>query len=205
MSSCRTPLLAALALVVGFAHRASTGGPADAGTTLRIDLEQAVERAELVVEGRVGPCVVREATSASRGPRIETRSTLAVSRSIYGDAGAALELRLPGGVLPDGRGLVVPGLPSLKEGDEVVLMLSRPGTTGVRLPIGLAQGVLRVERAADGTPRALVRDTSRQTLADEHGNVHEGTRERLDYAATITRLESAANARKAREASGGRR
>jgi hypothetical protein len=202
MSSYRPLLLAALLPFVSIPHALAPERRVQAGTALALDLESAVARADLVVEGRVASstCVAN-----ARG-RIETRCTLALSRTFFrasGDAGPTLELRLPGGVLPDGRGLVIPGLPTLAVGDEVVLVLSPESRAGLRLPIGLAQGVLRVVRAADGS-RRLSRDARATELVGPAGERRAGTSELLDYAAAVARIEAAAAARR-RDAAGGRR
>jgi hypothetical protein len=108
-------------------------------------------------------------------------------------------VRLPGGVLPDGRGLVLPGMPRLVQGEEVLLFLSREGKTGLRLPVGLAQGRLRIERAPDGT-RRLVRETVGLELVDEHGQrlPPGAARELLDYAAVVAQVETLAQRKRAR-------
>lgn len=213
MSSCRPLLLAALAAFVGLPHSRAPRASVQAGTALRLELESAVERADVIVEGRVSASIAVLAapsaptTSAQHG-RIESHCTLALSRTFLGPGAATLELRLPGGVLPDGRGLALPGLPRLAVGDEVVLLLSKPSRAGLRLPIGLSQGVLRVVRAADGT-RRLAQDLEANTLVDASGRpvAGAGSSALLDYDATIARIEGAVAARRAREAQpgGGRR
>lgn len=214
MSSCRPLLLAALAAFTGIPHNRAPRASVQAGTALRLELESAVDRADLIVEGRVSASLgVPVTTSSPSSPssngqhgRIETRCTLALSRTFFGPGAATLELRLPGGVLPDGRGLVLPGLPRLEVGDEVVLLLSKQSRAGLRLPIGLSQGVLRVVRAADGT-RRLARDLEANTLVDANGVPVAGSSALLDYDATIARIEGAVAARRVRESApaGGRR
>jgi len=51
---------------------------------------------------------------------------------------------------------------------------------GTFAPVGMAQGVFRVERDAAGTPRALVRDTRDLVLVGDGGEVRSGV-EKLRY------------------------
>jgi hypothetical protein len=101
-------------------------------------------------------------------------------------------VRLPGGILPDGTGLVLPGMPRLAEGEEVVLFLSETSSAGLRVPVGLAQGKFRVVRDARGA-RTLERDGADLTLLDRAS----GATSRMhlaavfDYAAAAAEIEAA--------------
>lgn len=176
-----------------------TGRRIDAGTAVRLDLPDLVGQADLVLEGRV---VERRVVQDGRG-RIETALTLAVERTFWGEPRALREVRMPGGVLPDGRGMVLPGMPDLALGEDVLLFLSQPGDTGIRMPVGLAQGKLRVVSSLSGE-RLLVRTQADLNLVDpRYGTVHQaGGRTVLDYAQTVARIHAAVEARKARAVSG---
>jgi len=171
----------------------------DAGTAVRLDVPDLVDRADLALEGRV---VERHVAQDGRG-RIETSYALAVERTFWGEPRAIRSVRLPGGVLPDGRGMILPGMPDLAVGEDVLLFLSPPGDTGIRMPIGLAQGKLRVVTGLSGE-RFLVRAQADLNLVDpRYGTVHRaGGRALLDYARTIARIRAAVEARKARVAAG---
>src|SRR5262249_1221127 len=127
--------LCALSLSIGLAAAAA------AGTAVRLSLRDLADRSDLCLEGKV----VGSRGVLESGKRIDPEYTLAVERTFWGEAQASRAIRLPGGVLPDGRGMVLPGLRALEPGEEVLLFLSKPDPVGMRVPIGLAQGTLRVE------------------------------------------------------------
>lgn len=193
-----TPLAPLLGVLIGLCVLLAfvRSAPVAAGTAIQLDLPGLVDRAELVLEGRV------QSIECARDPRgrIETRYTLAVARTFFGEAVAQRVVRVPGGVLPDGSGLVLPGLPRLALGEETLLFLSAESRTGLRVPVGLAQGRFRVERTVNGA-RLLVRDVTDLALVDEQGHLlPEGaTSQTFDYAATIARVEAAVAARTERE------
>jgi hypothetical protein len=193
-----TPLAPLLGVLIGLCVLLAfvRSAPVAAGTAIRLDLPGLVDHAELVLEGRVQTI---ECARDARG-RIETRYTLAVARTFFGEARAQRVVRVPGGVLPDGSGLVLPGLPRLALGEETLLFLSAESRAGLRVPVGLAQGRFRVERTANGA-RQLVRDVTDLALVDEQGHLlPEGAAaQTFDYAATIARVEAAVAARNERE------
>ena len=193
-----TPLAPLLGVLIGLCVLLAfvRSAPVAAGTAIQLDLPGLVERAELVLEGRVQTI---ECARDVRG-RIETRYTLAVARTFLGDAAPQRTVRVPGGVLPDGTGLVLPGLPRLALGEEALLFLSAEGRTGLRVPVGLAQGRFRIERTANGA-RQLVRDVADLALVDAQGHVlpENGAAQTFDYATTIARVEAAVAARSERE------
>jgi hypothetical protein len=162
-----------------------------------------VERSDLCLEGRV------TAARAILEPekRIDTEYTLLVERTFWGEPQAARAIRLPGGVLPDGRGMVIPGLPGLAVGDEVILFLSKSDSTGMRMPIGLAQGRMRVAADPSGRKR-IVRDQEDLVLANPSGSSGaRGTgladeKAVLEYAAAVAEIDAAAAAKRARNPPG---
>ena len=165
-----------------------------AGTAVRFEIEDLVERAELVFEGRV----VSATPYATAGGRVETEYFVSVHRTYLGTPYGTQVFRIPGGVLPDGSGLVIPGIGELREGQNALLFLCQEGTTGWRMPVGLAQGQLDVVVGQDGhralasagAELALVDPLSGQLAPHAAGAV-------LDYQATVARIEAAA-ARKLR-------
>jgi len=183
-------LCAALAVV-----SAQDPSPVQAGTALRLEIEGLVARAELAIEGRV---LSARARLDARG-RIETEYQLAVARVFWGNPGARLVFSLPGGELPDGRGLWLPGMPVISPGEDVVLFLTGEDSLGCRMPVGLSQGKFRVVRDRRGA-RSLASESNGAELigpgaaapATQGGKV-------IDYAATLARIEAAAAARRARE------
>jgi hypothetical protein len=176
-------------------------GPArvEAGTVQRLEIEELVGQCEVAIEGRV----LRVRALEVERKRIETEITFSVARRFWGEAGSELVVRLPGGVLPDGRGLVLPGMPRMVEGEELLLFLSAESSRGTRVPVGLAQGRFRIERRAQGL-KTLVRDQNELELYDPR--THRATPAeplaRFDYATVVARIEAAAAQRKNRAARG---
>ena len=99
-ASTRCLSLAGLALVVGAMPAAST-------SYVRLDDTALVERAPVIVEGRI---VALEAARAGRIPAVDY--LVKIERLIKGHVdGASLSVRVPGGVGADGVGLAVRGAP----------------------------------------------------------------------------------------------
>jgi hypothetical protein len=179
----RRLLLASLFLAASSVSRA--------GTAVRLGTADLLERSDLCLEGRV--IAARAVLEGQK--RIDTEYTVRVERTYWGEAQAVRLIRIPGGVLPDGRGMAVAGLPRLAVGEDAILFLSRADASGMRMPVGLAQGRMRV--AADRAGRkVLVRD---QEGLDLVGPGSSSTA--LDYAGTVAEIEAAA----ARRRSKGRR
>ena len=165
-----------------------------AGTAVRFEVEDLVEHAELVIEGRV----VSATPYKTAAGRVETEYFVSVHRTYLGTPYGTQVFRIPGGVLPDGSGLVIPGLPDLREGQDALLFLTAEGAKGWRMPVGLAQGQLDVVLDQDGH-RALSSAGAELALVDpltgELGSHAAGAV--LDYQETVARIEAAA-ARKRR-------
>ncbi len=164
-----------------------------AGSALRLDLAGLVDGAELAFEGRV----LATNVELDLHGRPCTRATLLVSRAFQGDGVGAVDVRLPGGVLPSGDGLLIPGMPSLVAGEEVVLFLSRESGAGLRVPVGLAQGKFRLVRDAAGG-RTLVRDGADLALLDARSGElsHADAQASYDYAAFVAEVLAAVGARR---------
>ncbi len=122
-----------------------------AGTVQRLGLADLAERADLAFEGRVLAARVLEPAPG----RIETEYTLREDVAHVGAACPLRVVRVPGGVLADGRGLSIAGLPRLEVGADVLLFLSREGSLGTRMPVGLAQGALRIVTLPSGAKRLV--------------------------------------------------
>lgn len=125
--------------------RAPSGG-VEAGTALHMGVPELARRSDLVLEGRV---LSQKALEAESG-LIETEVLLEVERTLVGDHLPLRAIRLPGGELPDGRGLYLSGMPRLREGESVMLFLTARSQSGMRMPVGLAQGKLGVVTDAAG-------------------------------------------------------
>ena len=126
-------------------------GPARATTVKRLGLEAAGKGARVVARG-----TVRATTARRVNDRVYTDAELVVSECLKGACGATLTIRQLGGEL-DGQGTAIVGNADLTTGAEVVVML-RARRDGTYAPLGMAQGVFRVERDAAGDTQSLVRD-----------------------------------------------
>jgi len=106
---------------------------------------------------------------------------------------------MPGGVLPDGTGMILPGVPRLHTGEEAILFLSRESSSGMRITVGLSQGRFRVETPIHGQ-RVVVREHEDLGLLDpESGALHEARRtERYDYAELVAKIHAACDVRRRR-------
>lgn len=168
-----------------------------ASSVVRMATTDLVDGAELVLDARV-----TQARALERpGGRILTELTLDVAHTYLGDPLAQRVVRLPGGVLPDGRGLVLAGVPVLAAGERCVLFLSAAGADGMRLPVGLAQGCARLHTDARGRTFAT-RDTSSLALLDPRsGASSEGARQApLPYERMVREIEAAVRTRAERRA-----
>jgi len=162
-----------------------------AGTAVRLGVPELLERSDLCLEGRV--IAVRAVVEGQR--RIDTEYTIQVARTFWGEPQAVRVIRIPGGVLPDGRGMTIPGLPRLALGEESILFLSVADASGMRMPVGLAQGRLRIKKDLAGSKR-LVRDGEGLTVLEPAGSAPR--RAVLDYAGTLAEIEAAAARRRSK-------
>ncbi|MDZ4772823.1 MAG: hypothetical protein SGI72_06765 [Planctomycetota bacterium] len=160
----------------------------DASTVVKMSIEDLATRSDLALEARV---TSKSATLDTTG-RIATDYALTVERTFTGPNLMRRTVRIPGGTLPDGRGLHLPGMPTLAVGESALLFLSAENPRGERIPIGLAQGRLLVRTATDGV-KTLVTDLADLDFVDAGGRpIASGPRTgTLPYAATIARVEAA--------------
>lgn len=195
------PLLACTAgLVVGVLAPAFFPGlrsSSQAGTAIRMDLDEVFMRSEMVLEGSVATGKSGETAQGE----IYTDWTINVDRTYWGDHEETRVVRLPGGVLADGRGMMIPGMPRLVMGEEIVLFLSEPSADGLRMPVGLSQGKYRIVTASDGAKTAIQTGDHVTLMSARTTRSIDGL-EMLDYADLVARIEAASQARRATEAHG---
>jgi hypothetical protein len=173
--------------------------PAPVGTAVRLGVADMVERSDLCLEGRV----TAARAILELGRRIDTEYTISVERTFWGEAQASRAIRIPGGVLPDGRGMVIPGLSGMATGEDVILFLSKADAVGMRMPIGLAQGKMRVATDRFGKKR-VVRDQAGLELANATpagaGTARPADEAAtLEYAAVVAEIDAAVAARRAKK------
>lgn len=171
----------------------------EAGTVIKFEVPELVERASVVFEGKV---LTKRAVLMPNG-RIDTEYRIKVTRTDWGQPMAERVVRMPGGVLPDGRGMVVPGMAHLAQGEEVLLMLSQSNRDGMRVPVGLAQGKFRIATDRNGRKLAVRSQKSltllnRNTLELEEADnksVFDYSAIRAEIDAAIAKKRAAAKAR----------
>jgi hypothetical protein len=115
----------------------------DALTVVPMTFEQLVNEAAAVVYARVAD--VRGQWTTDR-QSIDSVITLDALQYLKGDLGPVVAMRLPGG---EAGGVinVLPGTPTLRDGDLVVLFLKTRGPA-LLTTLGLGQGIFRVVRDA---------------------------------------------------------
>ena len=119
--------------------------PAAALTLLPSTLDDLISRAARVDLGRV---VEVESTWTDDRRTIESRITLDLLESLKGAPVRRVTFALPGGTA-GGLTVAIPGVPVLREGDVLVVFLA-PATVALPRPVGLSQGLLRVQADAAG-------------------------------------------------------
>lgn len=180
--------------LIPFARRAPD---VQAGTAVRMDIPALVQNAQLIIEARVLSTKALESSG-----RIETEYLLFVEHTFEGEDHSLRTIRMPGGTLPDGRGMVLVGMPGLTAGETALLFLSERGETGIRVPVGLAQGKYGVTYTDTGE-KLLMRSIAGLSLVNEAGQEVPGTgREVRTYASVVAQLEAALTAKHAAEVRG---
>jgi hypothetical protein len=193
-------LLSATALVLALGGLGLAEGDLTAGTALRMDLEQLVEGSDLVLEARV----LSQTPLLGSNGLVYTDFELEVQRTFWGEDRPSRRIRLPGGALSTGRATLIPGMGTLRVGEEALLMLSPEGPQGARVFCGLSQGCYRILTPLTG-PRVASREASAEALLDETtGTLVPGMQsEVLEYADLIARCTAAVSAKRARHTSEG--
>ncbi len=160
----------------------------DAGTAIRLDIPELAQHADLVFEGRVQSATPLVGASGL----IETEYLLEVERTFEGEDQNTRTVRLPGGVLANGNGMILPGMPTVQVGEDVILFLTEPSASGVRMPVGLSQGKFRVETSLGGQKQVTRRHGSLSMVDPDTGGVMESSgSEIFNYAAVIAEIHAA--------------
>ena len=160
----------------------------EAGTVIKLEVPELVERASVVFEGRV---LSKRGVLMPNG-RIDTEYRIKVTRTDWGQPAAERVVRMPGGVLPDGRGMVIPGMAHLEQGEDVLLLLSQPNRDGMRVPVGLAQGKFRIETDRNGRKLAVRSQKSLTLLNRNTLELEEADNKSVfDYAAIRAEIDAA--------------
>lgn len=183
-------LVATCLLVVGVPRPQAR---VSAGTAVRMSVPELTRNASLILEGHV----LASQASASPDGRVETEYLLQVERTFRGEDLPYRSIRIPGGVLPDGSGMVLAGMPTIADGEDVLLFLTGRSRGGVRMPVGLAQGKFRVVHQADGT-KVLEREGGGVSLLDPRtGALQEAEHSSAwSYADVVAQIEAALERRR---------
>src|SRR5262245_44908633 len=104
------------------------------------EFREVVREASVIVRGRVTD--VRSLVVPATG--IESIVTVAVESRMKGDASSFVYVRVPGGEVGRSR-VVMTGSPTFQIGQRAVFFLRANGTDSTMRPVGLAQGVYRVQ------------------------------------------------------------
>lgn len=193
----RTLTAAALLVlaVILFLERPGTSADVEAGTAIRMDIPGLVEHTELILEGHV----LSAHSGQTADGRIETEYLLSIDRTFEGEDFGYRAVVLPGGVLEDGSGMILAGMPTIRAGENLLLFLTEAAASGVRMPVGLAQGRFEVITDDEGHKTlvrtdaclGLVNDETGEVTGELHGTLH-------DYAAMVAEIEAALAAKGAR-------
>lgn len=122
----------------------ASAGVAWATTVLRFTTDELCDRADVVIHGQ---CVAARTRDTRDG--VVTDYDVRVLESLKGEAGAAFSFTTYGGVT-ETRGTFIPGAPTIKEDEELLLFLDAANKAGCRMVIGMAQGKFSVRTAEDG-------------------------------------------------------
>jgi len=136
-------------------------GSLGAATLQKLTLSEMIEKSTAVVRAKVGQCA-----SDLRGSTVYTTCQLSVLEQWKGQAASANRVTLPGGTAKGIRHIFA-GVPALQTGDERIFFLWA-GKSGEPQLIGLSQGLMRLEKLADGTVMA-VRTPGRDRMLDTSG------------------------------------
>ncbi len=177
-------LIGAFALAF-FAHRS---GGVEAGTAVRMDVPDLARHADLILEANV----LSARSFETEEGRIETEFLLEVERTLAGVDLPVRAVRMPGGILPDGRGMMLAGMPHMAPGERALLFLGSPGATGVRMPVGLAQGKFQVAETPLGEKVLLREHCGLSLIQPGSGKVaHSDGMSVLPYAEVVAQIEAA--------------
>jgi hypothetical protein len=135
----RRPLRRGLLALAGLTLALAVPRSLAASIVIPATLDELAAEAHLIVHARVAGVDTRQAPGTLRVERVVS---LDVLRALKGSPDARVVVVLPGGTYGRYR-TVVPGVPDVSNGDELVLFL-RTAASGVPQLVGFTQGVLRV-------------------------------------------------------------
>lgn len=137
-----------LFLVAAIAALALVGAQAAFATTVqKLSLQELTKKSDSIVMARVDDAV---ASWDAGHKEIYTYITLNVLQGVKGNKGATtITLRQLGGTV-DNIASIVPGMPSFRKGEEVVVFLTQKDAAGYPWVMGLEQGKYSVSTGKNG-------------------------------------------------------
>lgn len=125
-----------------------------AGATMveSFNFDELMQRADRIFVGKV--TAIEHGVTAEGAPFIAY--TFAVSDGLKGNLGAAVTIRQFGMGHAEQRGdglfqsFKIPSMPSYKQGEELLLLVTAESSIGLSAPVGLFQGAFRLNTDADG-------------------------------------------------------
>ena len=140
-------------------------GGLEASTVLHLPLDQMAIRADQIFTGEV---LGVTSQMNARGTGIYTFVTIAVNEYLKGGRRSVLTLRILGGEA-EGYRLVVPGSPTFRLGEEV-LVFTDGGAGRIPTVLGMAAGKFALERDPVTGEQILERSLAGLTLRDSRGD-----------------------------------
>ena len=126
---------------------------AQASRIRSLNLEQMAQRADRILSGR---CVGVRVTRDDEIGQTVTYVTLAVQRSVKGDAHGTVTIKLLGDQDADIEpGRSTEGIPRFSRGEDVVLFLYGDSRRGLTSPVGFGQGKFSVRKDKNGREFAI--------------------------------------------------
>lgn len=113
---------------------------AEATVAVRLSTKELAERSQVVVEGKVRST---ESRFSEDGRQIVTSVRVKVEDPWKGAPAKEITINVPGGTA-EGISQKVQGMPSFREGEEVVVFLDRPSDAAPFQVVGLSQGKFTV-------------------------------------------------------------
>ncbi len=113
-------------------------------------LKEMAKKASMVVEVEI---LGKRAILREDG-LIETVLSVHVITPLKNSAPSTREIRIPGGRVAD-RQVILAGMPKISVGDRFILFLSGKGRDGWRMPVGMRQGIFRVDALEQKVARHL--------------------------------------------------
>jgi len=161
-----------LLLVAVIAALGLVGAQAALATTVqKLSLQELTKKSDSIVMARVDDAV---SSWDAAHKEIYTFYTLSVLQSVKGNKGTTtITLRQLGGTVGN-IASIVPGMPSFKKGEEVIVFLTQKDAAGYPWVMGLEQGKYTVSTGKDGV-KMVRNDLAGTELMTKGGKHEEGT------------------------------